>query len=97
SDTTGNRWLTCIVVDEAQSDGVTRETVRLALAEDNIEARPLWKPMHLQPVFAQYPYYGTGHVAEDLFNRGLCLPSGSNLSEEDLDRIVRIVRGVFGK
>jgi dTDP-4-amino-4,6-dideoxygalactose transaminase len=75
---------------------VTRETVRLALTEDNIEARPLWKPMHLQPVFAQFPYYGSG-VAEDLFNRGLCLPSGSNLLAEDLDRIVRIVRGVFGK
>jgi dTDP-4-amino-4,6-dideoxygalactose transaminase len=96
SDTTGNRWLTCITVDEGQSGGVTRETVRLALTEDNIEARPLWKPMHLQPVFAQFPYYGSG-VAEDLFNRGLCLPSGSNLLAEDLDRIVRIVRGVFGK
>jgi dTDP-4-amino-4,6-dideoxygalactose transaminase len=96
SDTTGNRWLTCIVVDEAQSGGVTRETIRLALTADNIEARPLWKPMHLQPVFAQYPYYGSG-VAEDLFNRGLCLPSGSNLLPEDLDRIVRIVRGVFRK
>jgi dTDP-4-amino-4,6-dideoxygalactose transaminase len=94
SDTTGNRWLTCITVDEGQSGGVTRETIRLALAEDNIEARPLWKPMHLQPVFAQYPYYGSG-VAEDLFNRGLCLPSGSNLLAEDLDRIVRIVRRVF--
>lgn len=97
SDTTGNRWLTCIVVDEAQSGGVTRETIRLALAEDNIEARPLWKPMHLQPVFEQYPYYGSAHVAEDLFNRGLCLPSGSNLLPEDLDRVVRIVRRVFGK
>ncbi len=94
SDTTGNRWLTCITVDEGQSGGVTRETIRLALAEDNIEARPLWKPMHLQPVFAQYPYYGSG-VAEDLFNRGLCLPSGSSLLAEDLDRIVRIVRRVF--
>ncbi len=96
SDTTGNRWLTCLTVDEGKSGGVTRETIRLALAEDNIEARPLWKPMHLQPVFAQYPYYGSG-VAEDLFNRGLCLPSGSNLLAEDLDRIVKIVRGVFGK
>jgi dTDP-4-amino-4,6-dideoxygalactose transaminase len=97
SDTTGNRWLTCITVDDGrQSGGVTRETIRLALAEDNIEARPLWKPMHLQPVFAQYPYYGSG-VAEDLFNRGLCLPSGSNLSAEDLERVVRVVRRVFGK
>ncbi len=79
SDTTGNRWLTCITVDEGQSGGVTRETIRLALGADNIEARPLWKPMHLQPVFAQYPYYGGGHVAEDL------------------DRLVKIVREVFGK
>jgi dTDP-4-amino-4,6-dideoxygalactose transaminase len=96
-DTTGNRWLTCVVVDEKQSGGVTRETIRLALAEDNIEARPLWKPMHLQPVFEKYPYYGAHNVAEDLFNRGLCLPSGSNLTEEDLGRVVRTVQGVFGK
>ncbi len=97
SDTEGNRWLTCILIDEKHSGGVTRETIRLALAEDNIEARPLWKPMHLQPVFEKYPYYGAHNVAENLFNRGLCLPSGSNLREEELGRIVRIVWGVFGK
>ncbi len=97
SDTQGNRWLTCILVDESRSGGVTRETIRLALAEENIEARPLWKPMHLQPIFAGYPYYGSHNVAEDLFNRGLCLPSSSNLEQEDLDRIVRIVRSLFGK
>ncbi len=93
----GNRWLTCILIDQSLANGVTRETLRLALEAENIEARPLWKPMHLQPVFEKYPYYGTRHVAEDLFNRGLCLPSGSNLSSEDLNRIVAVVRNVFGK
>ncbi len=95
--TAGNRWLTCIVIDEAKSGGITRETIRLALGEQNIESRPLWKPMHLQPVFAQYPYYGSRNVAEDLFNRGLCLPSGSNLPQSDLERITGIVREVFEK
>jgi dTDP-4-amino-4,6-dideoxygalactose transaminase len=94
-NTLGNRWLTCIVVDEKQSGGVTRETVRLALEEHNIEARPLWKPMHLQPVFEKYPYYGSRNVAEDLFNRGLCLPSGSSLTEEDLARITGITGRLF--
>lgn len=94
-NTLSNRWLTCLVVDETKANGVTRETIRLALTEQNIEARPLWKPMHLQPVFAHYPYYGMRHVAEDLFNRGVCLPSGSNLSENDLTRIAEIVRRLF--
>jgi dTDP-4-amino-4,6-dideoxygalactose transaminase len=94
-NTYSNRWLTCIVVDEKQSKGVTRETIRLALGAENIEARPLWKPMHLQPVFAHYPYYGSRNVAEDLFNRGLCLPSGSNLFIQDLERVVKIVTSLF--
>jgi dTDP-4-amino-4,6-dideoxygalactose transaminase len=94
-NTRSNRWLTCIVVDENQSNGVTRETIRLALEASNIEARPLWKPMHLQPVFAKYPYYGSRNVAEDLFNRGLCLPSGSNLTIEELERIAKIVSNLF--
>jgi dTDP-4-amino-4,6-dideoxygalactose transaminase len=94
-NTLGNRWLTCILVDEKQSGGVTCETIRLALAEQNIEARPLWKPMHLQPVFEKYPYYGNQNIAEDLFTRGLCLPSGSNLSEADLHTIANIVRRLF--
>jgi len=93
----GNRWLSCILVNEKTSGGITRETLRLALERELIEARPLWKPMHRQPVFQQFPYFGSQHVAEELFNRGLCLPSGSNLSEEDLNRIVALVRGVFGK
>ncbi|MDJ1484300.1 aminotransferase class I/II-fold pyridoxal phosphate-dependent enzyme [Cytophagaceae bacterium YF14B1] len=93
----GNRWLTCIVIDEELSGGVTREDVRLALDADNIESRPLWKPMHLQPVFEMHPYYGSNHVAADLFNRGLCLPSGSSLTSEDLNRVVSIIRKTFQK
>jgi dTDP-4-amino-4,6-dideoxygalactose transaminase len=94
-NTLSNRWLTCIVVDEKKSGDITRESIRLAMAEQNIEARPLWKPMHLQPVFEKYPYYGSRHVAEDLFKHGLCLPSGSNLSEEDLHTIAEIIRQLF--
>ena len=88
-----NRWLTTILVDPVLTNGVTRETIRLALEKENIESRPLWKPMHLQPVFADAPFYGTG-VAEQLFEQGLCLPSGSNLGREDLERVVREVREV---
>ena len=89
-----NRWLTTILVDAAKTGGVTREDIRLALENENIESRPLWKPMHLQPVFQEFPYYG-GRVAEDLFENGLCLPSGSNLSEEDLGRVVEWVKKVL--
>jgi len=67
-----------------------REQIRLALEAENIESRPLWKPMHLQPVFADCVSYTNG-VSEDLFNRGLCLPSGSNMSEADLERVVGVV------
>jgi pyridoxal phosphate-dependent aminotransferase EpsN len=84
------RWLTCILVDPAKL-GVDREVIRLALEAENIEARPVWKPMHLQPVFAACDRFG-GAVAEDLFDRGLCLPSGSNLTEADLQRVVEVVR-----
>jgi dTDP-4-amino-4,6-dideoxygalactose transaminase len=80
-----NMWLTTITID-SQITGFTREDLRLRLLEDNIESRPLWKPMHLQPVFNEYPYYGS-NVAEKLFINGLCLPSGSNMSEQDLERI----------
>jgi dTDP-4-amino-4,6-dideoxygalactose transaminase len=82
-----NRWLTTILVDPTKSGGITREDIRLALLEESIESRPLWKPMHLQPVFKDFPYYG-GNISEKLFKNGLCLPSGSNLSEEDLERVV---------
>jgi hypothetical protein len=70
-----NMWLTCIVVDPANA-GFTREELRLAMEQENIETRPLWKPMHLQPVFADAPFYGDASgVSESLFDRGLCLPS----------------------
>lgn len=82
-----NRWLTTIIVDAEKTGGITREDLRLSLQEENIESRPLWKPMHLQPVYKQYPYYGTG-ISDKLFRDGLCLPSGSNLSENDLNRVV---------
>ena len=83
---TGNHWLTCIVVDPAVF-GADREAIRLALESEDIESRPLWKPMHLQPVFTSFPSYG-GEVSADLFERGLCLPSGSGLSDGDQDRVV---------
>lgn len=81
-----NHWLSAIVIDPEKTAGKTREDLRLALEEKNIESRPLWKPMHLQPIFEKYPYYGK-KVSENLFNDGLCLPSGSNLTDEDRIRI----------
>jgi len=82
-----NRWLTTILVEPTINKGATRETLRLSLEKENIESRPLWKPMHLQPVFENYPSY-INNVSEQLFNNGLCLPSGSNLKQEDLKRVV---------
>jgi len=84
------RWLTCITIDPEQT-GIDRESVRIALEKENIEARPLWKPMHLQPVYGGYEYVG-GNVAASIFEKGLCLPSGSNLKEDDLDRIIGIIK-----
>jgi len=69
--------------------------MRLAFEAENIECRPLWKPMHLQPVFAKYPYYGN-KIAETLFEKGLCLPSGSNLTDEERGRIAMVVKSIFG-
>lgn len=86
------RWLTVLTIDPAQF-GVDRETVRLALEAENIESRPVWKPMHLQPVFADYECIG-GEVAERVFENGLCLPSGSSLTEEEKLRVVQVVRAV---
>lgn len=84
-----NFWLTCILVDP-QIAGYTSEDIRLHLAEENIETRPLWKPMHLQPVFASAPAYVNG-VSEHLFQIGLCLPSGSSLSDEDIQRVIKSI------
>lgn len=91
-----NHWLAAITIDPDLSGGKTREGLRLAFLEDNIESRPLWKPMHLQPIFANAPYYGVeglnqGHVAESLFDHGLCLPSGSNLTDEERSRIAAVI------
>jgi dTDP-4-amino-4,6-dideoxygalactose transaminase len=84
------RWLTVILISPEQF-GVDRESVRLALEQQNIESRPVWKPMHLQPVFRDVPMRG-GNVCEDLFRRGLCLPSGTAMTEADLNRVVDIVK-----
>lgn len=88
------RWLTVVLIDPA-SFRATREDVRLALEAANIEARPLWKPMHLQPVFRAAEVMG-GEVSEELFERGLCLPSGSSLTESDLGRVVSVVKSIGG-
>lgn len=82
-----NRWLTCILTPSFEA----REKIREFLAAENIESRPLWKPMHLQPVFEKTLSYVNG-VSEDLFNKGLCLPSGSSLEKEDLERICEIIK-----
>ena len=81
-----NHWLSAIIVNSEKNNGKSSEDLRLQLENENIESRPLWKPMHLQPVFKNAPYYG-GSVSEELFNNGLCLPSGSNLNSDDLTRI----------
>ena len=88
-DFNSNYWLTCITVDPEEA-GFTREDVRLALDGDNIESRPLWKPMHLQPVFKDSPFYGNG-TSERLFEIGLCLPSGSMLTDQDIERVAKVI------
>ncbi|WP_111682658.1 DegT/DnrJ/EryC1/StrS family aminotransferase [Winogradskyella tangerina] len=85
-----NRWLSCILLDSKE----TREGLRLALEKENIESRPLWKPMHQQPIFKDAPSYLNG-VSDDLFDRGLCLPSGSNLSDEELNRVISAINMYF--
>ncbi len=85
-----NRWLTCLTIDP-EKFGATREDVRLALEFENIESRSVWKPLHLQPIFKDCPYYGGG-VDKGLFEKGLCLPSGSNLNEEDIGKVVNVIR-----
>ena len=81
-----NHWLSAVLIDSKHLGGKTREEIRLTLEAQNIESRPLWKPMHMQPVFKDCKYYG-GAVSENLFENGLCLPSGSNLTQDDLERI----------
>ena len=91
-----NRWLTCILVDSTANKGLSREEIRLAMEVENIEARPLWKPMHQQPVFASSKSYLNG-VSDKLFEHGLCLPSGSNLTEEEFERIFNCLDKIFSK
>jgi dTDP-4-amino-4,6-dideoxygalactose transaminase len=90
-----NHWLSCIVLD-ANILGKTAEDLRLALEAENVESRPLWKPMHLQPIFEKYPYFGKS-VSEKLFANGLCLPSGSNLGNFDRQRITAVFNRFFSK
>jgi dTDP-4-amino-4,6-dideoxygalactose transaminase len=89
-----NRWLTCIVINPAETGGINREDVRIALEKENIESRPLWKPMHLQPIFSDKPFYGA-EVSAQLFENGLCLPSGSNLTVTHLEKICFIIKNVL--
>ena len=87
------RWLTALTV-APEAFGADREYIRLQLAKQQIEARPVWKPLHLQPVFSECECIG-GEVGEDLFVRGLCLPSGSNLTEEDLERVISVIKAIY--
>jgi dTDP-4-amino-4,6-dideoxygalactose transaminase len=96
ADYFSNYWLTAILFEPSLTGGISREEVRLALDAENIESRPLWKPMHIQPVYEGTKFYGTG-VCEQLFEKGLCLPSGSNLTDQDFDRIFEVLSRIFKK
>jgi dTDP-4-amino-4,6-dideoxygalactose transaminase len=91
-----NYWLTAILIDPLLTGGISREDVRLALDAENIESRPLWKPMHMQPVYEGSKFYGSG-VCEKLFEQGLCLPSGSNLTDDEFGRIFGVLNRIFKK
>ena len=86
-----NRWLSCITLDSKMAEGIDRNRLVAALQAENIDCRPLFKPMHLQPVFSGAPFYGDG-VADRLFEQGVCLPSGSQMTEEDLHRVVDLIQ-----
>ena len=96
TDYFSNYWLTAVLIDPELSGGISREDIRLALDVENIESRPLWKPMHMQPVYEGTKFFGSG-VCEKLFEQGLCLPSGSNLTEEEFDRIFLALSKIFKK
>ncbi len=96
ADYFSNFWLTAILIDPSLTGGISREDVRLVLDAENIESRPLWKPMHMQPVYEGTKFYGNG-VCEQLFEQGLCLPSGSNLTDQDFDRIFEVLGRIFKK
>lgn len=90
---TSTRWLTCLTIDPTVA-GIDREQIRLHLAEHQIETRPVWKPLHLQPTFADCAVIG-GHNAERLFTQGLCLPSGSSLTDRDRDYVIETFRAIY--
>jgi dTDP-4-amino-4,6-dideoxygalactose transaminase len=94
SDYFSNFWLTAVIIDPAEAGGIDREMVRLEMEKENIECRPLWKPMHLQPVFEGSRFFGQG-ICVDLFEKGLCLPSGSNLTDEQFERIFEVLDRIF--
>ncbi len=105
--TKSNRWLTTVIINPEEMEGVTREDIRVALEKKNIESRPLWKPMHMQPLYQKFPYYGSKVELSDvnqsefdglsgcLFEYGLCLPSGSNMSDKDLERVIDAIQEVI--
>ena len=90
-----NRWLSTIIVNPEETGGVSREDVRIALEEENIECRPLWKPMHMQPLYENAPFYGNG-VSEMLFEYGLCLPSGSNMTIDEREKVLYFLKKALG-
>lgn len=94
ADYFSNFWLTAVIIDPAKTGGIDREYVRLEMEKENIECRPLWKPMHLQPVFEGSRFFGEG-VCVELFEKGLCLPSGSNLTDEEFERIFAVLDRIF--
>ena len=94
ADYFSNYWLTAILINPKLTGGISREDIRLALDSENIESRPLWKPMHMQPVYEGTKFFGTGNC-EQLFEQGLCLPSGSNLTDEEFERIFAVLISVF--
>jgi dTDP-4-amino-4,6-dideoxygalactose transaminase len=96
TDFYSNYWLTAILVDQQKTNGITSEDIRNAFELENIESRPLWKPMHMQPVYNGTIFFGSGNC-EKLFERGLCLPSGSNLVEDDFNRIFEVLNKILNK
>jgi dTDP-4-amino-4,6-dideoxygalactose transaminase len=91
-----NRWLTTILVDPGKTKDISRETIRFTLEKENIESRPLWKPMHLQPVYKDALFYGNG-ASEALFRDGLCLPSGSGMTDGELESVVSVIKKCMSK
>ena len=92
-DYASNFWLTCILIDKNKI-AVSNADIRIYLEQKNIESRHLWKPMHMQPIFQKHPFYGDG-TSETIFNQGLCLPSGSSLTDDDINRVVKEIRSII--